>query len=278
MGVTYRSLNKLHKAIGIPYKTLEWRIGQGWPEEQWADPPADKAETCRANNERLIKEKSATFDDRLKEANANIIRRGEYQGNDIKIKFYCKIHDEEFFATPADKLKGSGCKICTQESKVENGRRTERMWGHVNGRNFEELWRVLAGLDRGREPTKLYLIDSPDTHLNKYGITSKTLAQRKASSGLPGTKSIRYGDPLIDPREYSDRDYAVAIEAAYKYGYGIDGDPSLGFGFTELTDATPEEFLERIEFYENKFNELGIWDFAREYCDPVQVEKAEANL
>ena len=105
-GVTYRSLNALHKAIGIPYKTLEWRIDQGWAEEKWADPPTDKAETCRTNNERVIKEKAATFDERLKKVNSNIVRIGEYKANDIKIKFFCKIHEREFDATPQNKLNG----------------------------------------------------------------------------------------------------------------------------------------------------------------------------
>ena len=275
--VQYRSLNALSKAIDIPYKTLEWRIDQGWEEERWADPPTDKTETCKANNERLVAEKASTFDDRLKEVNPNIVRRGVYQANDIKIAFYCKIHDREFEATPADKLRGSGCDICTQESKIESGRKTGSKWGPINGRNFEELWRVLADLERGREPTKIYLFNSPDTPLNKYGITSNLINKRKSQSKLPGTKSIEYGDLLIEPREYADRDHAVAIEAAYKYGYGIEGDPELGYGFTELTDATPEEFLERIEFLETKFNELGLWQFAREYCDPLQVRKANES-
>ena len=83
---------------------------------------------------------------------------------------------------------------------------------------------------------------------------------------------------LIEPRKYADRDLAVLIEGAFQFSYGVGASPQLGIGWTELTDRSPAEFLELISELEQALEELGAWDFAEEYCDPVQVEKASACI
>lgn len=151
-----------------------------------------------------------------------------------------------------------------------------RIYGPLNGWSGDSVWEVLCGQSTRHEPAILYLFDSPDTSLLKYGITSQTALQRSRRSWLPGVKAIRYGELLVHPREYSDRDQAVLIEGAYQFSYGCDADPSLGVGWSELTDATPEEFLERVLELEEALLEMGPWDFADEFCDPAQVDKARA--
>ena len=57
---------------------------------------------------------------------------------------------------------------------------------------------------------------------------------------------------------------------------GADASPKLGIGWTELTDRSPAEFIELIMELEKALLEMGAWEFAEEYCDPVQVEKASS--
>ena len=82
---------------------------------------------------------------------------------------------------------------------------------------------------------------------------------------------------LIEPRKYHDRDDAVLIEQAYKFGWScIDVPNSLEswVGCTELTTQTGDEFELVIELLEVELLRLGRWNFAREYCHPAEVERA----
>jgi hypothetical protein len=212
------------------------------------------------------------FVDRLALANPDVELIGEYLGTNTKTEFRCKKHGEIHLAAPKQRLKGQGLHCC----HVANGRAMGRLTGPLNGWGGDSVWEVLAGRSTRHEPAVLYLFDSPDTPLLKYGITSGDIEKRKRRSWLPGVTAVRYGELLIEPRIYPNRDQAVLIEAAYQFSYGFDVSREIGIGWTELTDASPEEFLERIRELEESLIDLGPWGFAEEYCDPVQVEKAKA--
>lgn len=220
-----------------------------------------------------IGEVASDFVERLAIANPNIELVGEYIGSRAKTEFYCKIHGETHKSDPHGRLQGHGLHCC----HVANGRAMGALTGPLNGWNGDSVWEVLAGESSRHEPTELYLFESPDTKHLKYGITSTSLEDRSRQSHLPGIKAIRYGEQQIPARRYSDRDEAVLIEGAYQYSYGIEADPSLGIGYTELTDATPEEFIERISELELALTEMGAWNFAEEYCSPAQVKKAKSR-
>ena len=104
----------------------------------------------------------------------------------------------------------------------------------------------------------LYLYESPVKGLSKFGISSD--CERRAKQG-------GYGAQLLPHRHYSSRVNAVLIEQAYKFSYGVKPPSELSdwCGRTELTDATPAEFEERIEELEKALYELGPEVFASEY-------------
>ena len=82
---------------------------------------------------------------------------------------------------------------------------------------------------------------------------------------------------MIEPRRYHDRDDAVLIEQAYKFGWSCIETPKALEGWTgntELTMQSGDEFEIVIEMLEVELLRLGSWDFAREYCDPAEVERA----
>ena len=45
-------------------------------------------------------------------------------------------------------------------------------------------------------------------------------------------------------------------------------------GNIELTNLQADEFINTIEELEKKLLDLGRWDFAEEYCDPRELERA----
>lgn len=224
------------------------------------------------HSQRRMTAAAKDFVQRLAQANPDMELIGEYLGTNTKTLFRCKKHGEIHLAAPKQRLKGQGLHCC----HVANGKAMGRLTGPLNGWRGDSVWEVLAGRSTRHESAILYLFDSPDTPLLKYGITSDDPEKRKRRSWLPGAAAVRYGKLLIEPRNYPNRDQAVLIEGAYQFSYGIDASREIGIGWTELTDASPQEFLERIEELEEALLELGPWDFAEEYCDPMQVEKAKA--
>ena len=104
----------------------------------------------------------------------------------------------------------------------------------------------------------LYLYESPVKGLSKFGI-SNDCERRSKQDG--------YGLQLVPHRSYASRVTAILIEQAYKYSYGVKAPAQLSdwCGRTELTDATPEEFEERINELEAALQELGLEAFASEY-------------
>lgn len=224
-----------------------------------------------ATGKQRMEEASADFVERLAAANPNIELIGEYMGTNTKTLFRCLKHGEEHMASPKQRLRGQGLHCC----HVANGKAMGRLTGPLNGWQGDSVWQTLAEKSTRHEPAWLYLYDSPDTELLKYGIASD-YNDRMRRSRLHGYKGIRYGELLIEPRKYSDRDQAVLIEGAYQFSYGADASPKLGIGWTELTDRSPAEFIELIIELEKALLEMGAWEFAEEYCDPVQVEKASS--
>jgi hypothetical protein len=217
-------------------------------------------------------EAARDFVERLAKANPDMELVGEYLGTNVKTLFRCKKHNETHLAAPKQRLKGQGLHCC----HVANGRAMGRLTGPLNGWQGDSVWQSLTGKSTRHEETWLYLFDSPDTQLLKYGITSTSLDERKRRSWLPGVQAIRYGKELIEPRYYAKRDDAVLIEAAYQFSYGCEAEPKLGIGWTELTDRSPDEFESLVIELEEALYEMGPWDFAEEYCDPLQFDKALA--
>lgn len=222
--------------------------------------------------QKRIAKAAQDFVQRLEQANPDVELVGEYLGTNTKTLFRCKKHCETYLSDPKGRLHGRGLHCC----HVANGKAMGRLTGPLNGWGGDSVWEVLAGRSTRHESTILYLFDSPDTPLLKYGITSDGLEKRRRRSWLPGVTAVRYGELLIKPRIYLNRDQAVLIEGAYQFSYGFDASKKLGIGWTELTDVSPQEFLDYIHELEAALLELGPWDFAEEYCDPVQVEKAHA--
>ena len=105
---------------------------------------------------------------------------------------------------------------------------------------------------------ELYLYESPVDGLSKFGI-AKDPKKRSRQEG--------YGVQLVPHRSYASRVNAVLIEQAYKYSYAVKPPAQLAgwCGRTELTDATPAEFQERIIELERALQELGPEAFADEY-------------
>ena len=226
-----------------------------------------------AEGQKRMQEASKDFIQRLAVANPNIKLIGEYLGTNVKTLFRCLKHGEEHMASPKQRLLGQGLHCC----HVANGKAMGRLTGPLNGWQGDSVWQTLAKKSTRHEPAWLYLFDSPDTKFLKYGIATECNDRRRRSH-LPGYKGIRYGELLIEPRKYADRDQAVLIEGAFQFSYGVDASPQLGVGWTELTDRNPAEFLELISELEQALMELGEWDFAEEYCDPIQVEKASTCI
>lgn len=228
-------------------------------------------EAWAAQGQRKMAEAAADFVERLAVANPDIELIGEYMGTNNKTLFRCKRHGETHLASPKQRLRGQGLHCC----HVANGQAMGRLTGPLNGWQGDSVWQSLISRSTRHGEAWIYLFDSPDTELLKYGIASN-VDDRRRRSWLPGYEGIRYGALLIEPRRYAERDQAVLVEAAYQFSYGFEANPSLGIGWTELTDRSPEEFLSLIEELETALLEMGEWDFAEEFCDPLQFEKAKA--
>ncbi len=188
---------------------------------------------------------------------------GDYTTNTSLITCRCRKHDfvqERVWAMQV--LAGHGLKCCGLANSREVGRRS------LNGATIDNVWRALANkLDRNGS-AYLYLFESPVRGYAKFGISAEP--DRRA-------KLAGYGKQLIAHRFYADRRDAVLVEQAYRYGYGCDSPFELQdwMGNTELTLQLPEEFIEIVEELEATLVSIGRWAFARSYCDPAQVNRAE---
>ncbi len=199
---------------------------------------------------------SKDFLEKLAKKNKKVIYvSGEYKGSTVKsIIFKCLKHGFEDNPKPTDILRGQSLKCCKQEASYSN----------IAG---DKVWKALTGTLERKGFVFLYLYKTKNPNFNKYGLTNNL--KKRASSG-------KYGESLIDPFRFNDRADGVLIEQAFKYSYGID--TPLEFknwvGNTELTDFSSEEFIERIKEFISELIRLKRWDFAKEYCDPIDVELA----
>ena len=215
----------------------------------------------RASNERA--------NERCKESYAKDIEEigilkpmEEYIDNETPIIHKCLIHNELGPCAPYNAKMGKGIWCC----KLAASRRV----GISSTNRFmpDSVWKVLTGKNDIKGPTYLYLYESPVTGFNKFGI-AKNLDHRRYTGN--------YGNELIEPIFYLDREDAVLIEQAYKYGHAeIKWPPELDdwSGKSELTMQTPDDFMEVITDLQEKLLRLGRWKFAEEYCDPKEIEKA----
>ena len=197
------------------------------------------------------------FLEKLAEKNKKVIYvSGEYKGSTVKsIIFKCLKHGFEDNPQPTDVLRGQSLKCCKQEASYAN----------IAG---DKVWKALTGKLERQGFVFLYLYKTKNPNFNKYGLTNNL--KKRATSG-------KYGESLIDPFRFNDRADGVLIEQAFKYSYGIDT-PPLEFknwaGKTELTNFSSEEFKERIQEFISELLRLKRWDFAKEYCDPIEVDLA----
>lgn len=170
-------------------------------------------------------------------------------------------------ANNAKSGQGINC-ACRLQSRVEHGKKSwtpeiaalgvdARMAAGFSN-PIDSVQNALTGDLVNNVPTSLYLYASPISGLAKYGIAVNPDQRAKVGG---------YGKQLAPHRNYASRVTAVLIEQAYRYGYGMKPPAELAgwCGRTELTDATPSEFQERIEELEKALHELGAEAFASEY-------------
>jgi hypothetical protein len=190
---------------------------------------------------------------------------GEYKNQNSPLLMRCKKHGEVHFATWQQIVQGCGIRCCRLENLRKIGKRS------LNRFAVDSVWRVLANMNDRSGKTWLYLYESPVRPFNKFGISNEI--NKRVVSG-------EYGDRLIQPRFYSNREDAVLIEQAFKYGYGSNSPEELSdwVGHTELTTLDPGEFLEVVEELERALFVMGRWEFAEEYCDPREIKRAQSYL
>ena len=191
-----------------------------------------------------------------------------YTNNRSKVLCRCLICKETAKAEAANIYVGQGIDCsCRLAVRVQSGKKA---WSHelvmqaVAAREaagwsnpHDSVALALKG-DVLPGTCDLYLYESPVKGLSKFGI-SNDCERRSKQDG--------YGLQLVPHRSYASRVTAILIEQAYKYSYGVKAPAQLSdwCGRTELTDATPEEFEERINELEAALQELGLEAFASEY-------------
>ena len=210
---------------------------------------------------------SSNYDSELEKI-GKVKRIGEYIDAHTEIFHECIKHKEIHKATPHNLKAGQGLWCCKIAASREAGKKN----GPLYGRFIDNVWRALLGQLDKTGVTYLYLYLSPNLDYSKYGISWNP-------SELLGSRG--YGQALIKPRRYTYREDAVLVEQAFKFGYGVQVPPADlqdWRGKSELTQMTPEEFLEVIEDLEIALDKMGRWDFAEEFCDPEQIKIAKKNL
>jgi len=211
----------------------------------------------------------ATLADRIKEkGRLELVSACDYKS--IRSKVLCKCvycgEQKTVAADNASQGQGIDC-ACRLAARVESGKKNwsiDLIEKAVAARDaagwsnpYDSVEQALKG-DVLPGACSLYLYKSPVEGLSKFGISSN--CERRAKYG-------GYGEQLLPHRSYPSRVSAVLIEQAYKFSYGVRPPAELSdwCGRTELTDATPEEFEERIEELEKALCELGPEAFASEY-------------
>ena len=185
-------------------------------------------------------------------------RVGDYINDSTAIDHYCLTHGKTRKARPND-IKGGHGLGCCKEAKARS-----------SGSPIDTVWRALLGRLSHQGNTFIYLYEFEIKTYAKYGIAFDP--EERAAS-------MNYGQKLMEPREYPNREQAVLIEQAFKYGWGEEFTEVMHLaGSTELTMRTPEEFLEIVNTLENELLILGKWKFARKYCDPSQLRIAENEV
>ena len=193
-----------------------------------------------------------------------------YKNSKSKVLCQCNKCGEkgQVEATNASQGQGLNCS-CRQQKRVEHGKKSwtpDLVRKGVEARQaagwsnpVDSIHNALTGELVNNVPTALYLYESPVTGLAKYGISVRPEIRSKQEG---------YGAQLVPHRNYASRVTAVLIEQAYKYSHGLKPPAELASwcGRSELTDATPDEFSERIDELERALLELGQEQFARDYC------------
>lgn len=193
-----------------------------------------------------------------------------YKNNRSKVLCQCNKCGDKARVAADNAAQGQGLNCsCRQQGRVEHGKKSwtpEIAQKGVAAREaagwsnpVDSVHNALTGELINNVPTALYLYAAPVPGFAKYGIAAKPAKRAKAGG---------YGEQLAAPRTYASRVTAVLIEQAYKYGYGVKPPAELAgwCGRTELTDATVEEFQERIAELERALLSLGKEQFARDYC------------
>ena len=186
---------------------------------------------------------------------------GEYINQSTNMLFRCKKHDEVHPVTWQQIKQGCGLKCCRLENLSRIGKRS------LNRFNRDTVWRALLGRNDRSGNAWLYLYESPEPGFYKFGLSDDV--ENRAKGG-------GYGDQLIEPRFFAQRDDCILVEQAFKYGYNCDIPEALSnwVGNTELTTLSSREFIEIIEELEAALSEMGRWAFAEEYCDPRELKRA----
>ena len=216
------------------------------------------------NNLRFTHEQ---FLEELAQRNPNIEWiKGNYKNQQSKIICRCRKHDQiQQKVWAMQVLAGHGLKCCGIENSREVGRNS------LNGASVDNVWRALTDRLERQGNAYLYCNEAPVKPFNKFGISNDPTKRAKNGG---------YGKQLIEPRYFPDRCDAVLVEQAFKYGYAcaIPEELSDWTGREELTTLEPDEFLDVIEELEIALSELGRWDFAAEYCDPREVQRARVEF
>lgn len=211
----------------------------------------------------------ATLSDKIKAAGRlELVSADGYKSIRSKVLCRCVTCGEEKLVAAGNASSGQGIECsCRLAIRVESGKKAwsidliqkavaaREAAGWPNSHDSVERalkGKVLPGA------CALYLYESPVNGLSKFGISND--CKRRAKQG-------GYGQQLVPDRNYSSRVDAVLIEQAYKFSYGLKPPAALSdwCGRTELTDATPSEFEERIDDLEKALYELGPEAFAAEY-------------
>lgn len=222
-----------------------------------------------AARKKKSREAFATLADRIKaKGRLELVSADGYKSIRSKVLCRCVACGEKRLVNADNATQGQGidcsCRLAVQ---VENGKKAwsiDLIQKAVAAREaagwsnpHDSVERALKG-EVLPGACALYLYESPIKGLSKFGISND--CEKRAKEG-------GYGQQLVPHRSYPSRVDAVLIEQAYKFGYGLQPPAELSdwCGRTELTDATPSEFEERIDELEKALYELGPEAFASEY-------------
>lgn len=217
---------------------------------------------------RKVEKAASTFEKKLSEKNKNLLWvRGEYLSAKSTLWFYCKKHKEEHPSIPNTVLKGHGLRCCHRANSSEVGKKISTK----SENQIDTVWRALSStlLREGR--TMLYLFASPFEPYKKFGISFNP-QKRKREGG--------YGESLIKPRIYEEREDAILLEQAFKFSFSCMPPDELQNwgGKTELTILSPREFENEIIQLEIALKVMGRWKFAKQFCNPYEVKLAKEVL